>query len=218
MTSTESIRPEAGDEVNIGEDYEEHLYDRDPGRVVIAFAGGPQNVYQWSRTLRSLRRSHVLVRDMTQCYHANGVRGIGDRRAVLEWIQRWTFVCQVTTVGVSSGAYAALLYGQLAPVQEVVAISPLTGREVDDFAPEWHSQIIDPAQPHMDDLRKYFKEGPRMNVRAFISDGYPTCTLDRQMCTRINIPESSIHLIPGYEHGELARGMRDRGMLRDLLS
>lgn len=195
-------------------DFEYYLYPTDPDRLVIAFAGGPQNVFQWGRSLAALGRSHLLVRDSTQHYHGNGILGIGDREAVTRFIRG--IHGYVTTVGVSSGAYAALLYGQLAPVQEVVAISPLTGRDVDDFAPEWHAQIIDPAQPHMDDLRKYFKKGPRTRVRAFISDSYPTCTLDRQMCTRINIPDQDITLIPGYEHGELARGMRDRGMLREL--
>lgn len=197
-------------------DYEEHLYARDPDRIVIAFAGGPQNVYQWHRSLKALGWSHVLMRDSTQHYHSNGVAGIGDRAAVIDYIRSLQLYAAVTTVGVSSGAYAALLYGQLAPVSRVVAISPLTGREVDDFAPEWHSQIIDPAQPHMDDLRKYFPEGPRPHIRAFISDSHPTCTLDRQMCTRINIKDQDITLIPGFEHGELARGMRDMGMFKEL--
>lgn len=199
-------------------DYEEHFYSEDPRGVVIAFAGGPQNVYQWHRTLERLGRSHVLMRDTTQHYHGNGVIGIGNREAVIDYIHNLVIQRWVTTIGVSSGAYAALLYGQLTPVQEVIAISPLTGREVDDFPPEWHSQIIDPAQPAMDDLRKYFKGGPIPWVRAFISDSHPTCTLDRQMCTRINISDRNITLIPGYEHGELARGMRDMGMFKGLFA
>lgn len=200
-------------------DFEYYLYPEDPYRVVVAFAGGPQNVYQWGKSLVALRRSHVLMRDSTQRYHGEGVLGIGDRVAMVQFMRHLRARSdKVTTVGVSSGAYAALLYGQLTPVDEVIAISPLTGRDVDDFAPEWHAQIVDPAQPHMDDLRKYFVNGPKPKVRAFISDSYPTCTLDRQMCTRINILDQDITLIPGFEHGELARGMRDMGMFKELFA
>jgi hypothetical protein len=201
-------------------DFEQHVYDygNEPDRVVIAFAGGPQNVYQFGKSLRELRVPHVLMRDSTQKYHGFGVEGIGDRAAVVDYIRGFADAgFRVVTTGVSSGAYAALLYGQLVPVHEVIAISPLSGRELDDFAPEWHDVIYDPNQADMDDLRKYFRDGPVPKVRAFISDDHPTCTCDRQMCTRIGISERDITLIPGYTHGDLARlGMRDKGMFQEL--
>jgi hypothetical protein len=206
-------------------DFEEHFPDgwrippRSGAKLVIAFAGGPQNVYQFGASLRALRVPHVLMRDSTQKYHGFGVEGIGDRAAVIDYIRSLVhYGWRVVTTGVSSGAYAALLYGQLVPVDEVVAISPLSGRELDDFDPKWHAQIYDPNQHDMDDLRKYFRPGgPVPKVRAFISDDDPTCTLDRQMCTRIGIRGRDITLIPGYTHGDLARlGMRDKGMFQEL--
>lgn len=201
------------------QDFEEHLKSH-VGKLVIAFAGGNQDRYQFGPTLKKLGVSHVLMRDTTQCYHGKGVRGIGSRWAVVDYIRdlmyNRCYFSPVTTIGVSSGAYAALLYGQMTPVQQIIAISPLTGREVDDFDPRWHQQIIDPAQPDMDDLRKYFPNGPFPKTHVFISNGEAT-ELDRQMATRLNIKDKNITLIPGFAHGKLAAGMRDRGMFAELL-
>jgi hypothetical protein len=199
-------------------DFEEHFIAPDSNRLVVAFAGGPQNVYQFGASLAALGVNHVLMRDASQKYHGFGVDGIGDRVAVVDYLRHWVETGHyVVTTGVSSGAYAALLYGQLTPVHEVIAISPLTGRELDDFDPKWHAQIYDPNQADMDDLRKYFLGGPIPRVRAFISDDDPTCVLDRQMCHRIGVRDADITLIPGYTHGDLARlGMRDKGMFREL--
>ena len=64
------------------------------------------------------------------------------------------------------------------------------------------------------ELLPYFENGPYPTVKAFISDG-PDTRLDRQMIERIGVKPT---VIPGYSHGELARGMRDRGLLKELLS
>lgn len=195
-------------------DFEEHLHGG--RRVVVAFAGGPQNVYQFGRLLARLGTPHVLMRDSTQKLHQHGVAGIGD------FLQTATYIARlrrqygmVTTVGVSSGSYSALLYGQMIGVDEVVAVSPLSTRtEVDDFDPRWHSQIVDPNQADAPDLRHFFRNGPIPHVRAYVSDGEAT-ELDRQMATRIGITD--ITLVPGYSHSQLARGMRDHQKIFDWL-
>jgi hypothetical protein len=203
-------------------DFEEHWLAPDSDRLVVAFAGGPQNIYQFGASLRTLGVNHILMRDRTQKYHGHGVHGIGDRAAVVDYLRHWVETGhRVTTTGVSSGAYAALLYGQLVPVHEVIPISPLTGRDLDDFDERWHAQIYDPNQADMDDLRKYFLGGPIPRIRAFVSDGADssdtTCVLDRYMCHRIGVRDADITLVPGYSHGDLARlGMRDRGIFREL--
>lgn len=185
-------------------------------KLVIAFAGGNQNIFQFGPTLRKLGVSHVLMRDSTQMYHMNGVHGIGTRWQVVSYIRRLIHDegFSVTTIGVSSGAYAALLYGQLTPVWRTIVISPLTGRDLDDFHPQWHKQIYDPSMPQLDDLRKYFPNGPFPRTYAYVSNGSAT-ELDRQMATRIGIKD--IVLIPGYAHGKLAQGMRDKGMFKEIL-
>lgn len=187
-----------------------------PSRTVyIAFAGGPLTQYQFGRTLKDAGCSYVLMKDSTQNHYQHGVHGIGDMNAVLNFIRDLKRQYYVVTVGVSSGGYAALLYGQLAPVDEMIVFSPLTGREVDDFDPKWHSIIVDPAQAHMKDLRQFFKEGPIPHTTAYISDGEAT-DCDRQMCTRVGI--KNIVKISGYSHGALARGMRDMGLFRRMFN
>lgn len=195
-------------------DFEEHFFDSN--RVIISFAGGPQNQFQFRSILGKTKFSFVLLRDTTQTYFLSGILGIGDQVDVLHYIKKFIKnQFHVTTIGVSSGAYAALLYGQLAPVNEIIVFSALTGRDgCDDFEEKWQSQIIDP-NTRCPDLRPFFRDGPIPRVRAFISDGYG-CEIDRQMVERIGIKE--ITLVPGFSHGELARGMRDKGMMKDLFS
>lgn len=193
-------------------DYEEHLTDSD--RVVIAFAGGNQNRYQWGPTLKRLGVSHVLFQCSRQVYYQDGIVGIGDRDATCEYIRFLRSTRHVTTVGVSSGAYGALLYAQLAPVDRCVVFSPLTGRSLEDFEPQWHQQIWDPSMPNMLDLKHVFNGKPNHEATAYISDHYPTCALDGIMAKRVGITD--IHMVPGYQHGDLARGMRDRGMLDEI--
>jgi hypothetical protein len=195
-------------------DYEEHP-SNDTSHIVIAFAGGPQNVYQFRNVLTAWGGYFILMRDSTQKYHNQGVAGIGDREAVVNYIRRleaWPGR-RITTIGVSSGAYAALLYGQLVPADEVIAISAITSRQEDGFDPADYPFIVDPANPDVE-LLPYFKEGPIPRVRAFISDGADT-RLDRMMIERIGVKDVTV--VPGYSHGELARGMRDRGMFKELL-
>jgi hypothetical protein len=192
-------------------DHEVHLKTLN-GRLVVAFAGGTQNHFQFRNTLRDLGVSYILLRDSTQRYYWHGVMGIGNREAVCEFLRFYAKRYHTVAVGISSGSYAALLYGQLVPLEEVIAISPLSGREVDDFAPEYHPQITDP-NTDMADLRQFYQNGPRTQVRAYVSDGDGT-EIDRQMAERIGVKD--IIVIPGYAHKDLAVGMRDKGMFKEL--
>ena len=194
-------------------DFEEHIK---PYRqlLVIAFAGGPQNVFQFRNVLEDAPCSYILMRDSTQHYNHYGVAGIGDRSAVIEYIRGFKQQnYEIKTIGVSSGAYPALLYGQLVPVSEIIVFSALTSRQADGFDPADHHLIVDPANPDVE-LLPFFKQGPIPRVQAFISDG-PDTRLDRQMIERIGITPV---VVPGFAHGELARGMRDLVMLKELLS
>lgn len=194
-------------------DYEEHLNGSE--NIIVAFAGGAQTEFEFGSTLEALGVSYVLMRDRTGRCHGHGVTGLGDLFATLEYI-RWLSMRnfnRVTTLGLSLGAYAALLYGQLAPVDRTIAISPVTGRELDGFAPEWHHRLTG-AGAEMADLRQYFPNGPMPQTVAFVSDGSGT-ELDMQMAQRIGITD--IRLIMGYSHADLARGLRDTGILQEVL-
>ncbi len=195
-------------------DFEEHLL---PTTLVVAFAGGPQNRYQFGNALRKLQVPHILLRDTSQRHYEEGILGV---QSIYSYIMKKRVGFErVVTVGVSSGAYAALRHGLLAYVNEIIAISPITGRSektAADFPPEYRDQIIDPKQPGLD-LKYLYRnwKNIRPRVRAFISDGRG-CELDRGMCERIGITD--ITVVPGYSHGDLARGMRDKGMFKELFS
>jgi pimeloyl-ACP methyl ester carboxylesterase len=198
-------------------DYEVHI--KGTYKLVIAFAGGPQNVFQFRNTLRDSGLSYILMRDSTQRYHHYGVAGLGNQQDVVADIRYlrsrqtpFSAYQYIVTIGVSSGAYAALLYGQLAPVDEVVVISALTGRTKAEWPPEDWPHIVDPANPDVE-LLPLFKDGPIPKVRAFISDGDGT-RLDRRMIERLGVKDVTV--IPGFSHADLAKGMRDKGMLKEL--
>ena len=185
---------------------------------VVAFAGDSQQRFQWGNLLRRLDVSHVLLRDSETKWYQRGVRGAGWQSDVVRMISDYRGWYYVKTVGVSSGAYAALLYGQLAEVHEVIAVSPVTGKEVDDLDPRWHDRVLptpgveDPSP--IVDLRKIFRGGAKPHVRAYVSDGEGT-EIDAHMSRRIGVEPT---LIPGYSHSALARGMRDSGILDRLLT
>jgi hypothetical protein len=197
-------------------DYETYLihdYTKSK-RIIFSFAGGPQNQFQFRTILSKTGHSFVLFRDMTQQYYLNGIVGLGNQEAVLNYIRDFIrHDYHVMTIGVSSGAYAALFYGQLVPVDEVIVFSALTGRDgCDDFDQSVQHRIVDP-NTRVPDLRPYFKNGPIPKVKSFISDGHG-CDLDRQMVERLGVTD--INLVPGFIHGELARGMRNKGMMQEI--
>ncbi len=192
-------------------DLEEHLRTT----LVVAFAGGPQNRFQFGNVLSGLQAQYILLKDSSQRHYEEGILGANDISSYI-MRKRWGFE-RVIATGVSSGAYAALKHGLLAYVNEVIAISPITGRSektAEDFPSRYRDQIIDPKQPGLD-LKHLYRnwKNIRPRVRAFISDGQG-CELDRGMCERIGITD--ITVVPGYSHGNLAQGMRDKGMFKEL--
>jgi hypothetical protein len=60
----------------------------------------------------------------------------------------------------------------------------------------------------------YLSLNRRPAVSAFVSDGQDY-GLDWYMAHRIGVTD--ILVVPGFDHGTLARGMRDNGMLEGLL-
>lgn len=196
---------------------EEHLAGRE--KLVVAFSSRPDR-FEWGRTLHGFGLDHVLLRDNTERWWRHGVTGVGDLWDVVAYIERlscryaWT-----KTLGLSSGSYGALLYGHLALVDEVIAVSPLTGKGdaiKAEFEPQWHHRIEHgPEHPPVLDLRRLFRGHPACAVTAFVSDGEGT-ELDAQMCRRICVTPREV---PGHSHSLLGRALRDSGELgRALLS
>lgn len=185
-------------------------FEVDP-RLFICFAGADQHRYQWKRTMERYNLNHMLVRDTALQYYQYGVKGVGDRRQTIEFFRGWRQVApKLITLGISSGSYGAMLYGQLIPTDFVLAFSPLSGRDTDDFPPQDAHRIHDPNTP-LDDLRKYFVDGPVARTRAFIGDEHYTCCLDHRMAARVGITDVTI--VKDSEHKDTAGKLRDRGEL-----
>lgn len=184
---------------------------------VVAFAADSQKQFQFGTILRKLGMSFVLFRDSETKWYQHGVMGLGGRPAVASYIRNLRQCYRVKTIGASSGAYAALLYGQLAVVDEIIVISPVTGKEVEGLDPKWHSFILpgpegDPSP--IDDLRQFFPNGPCCPTTAYVTDAEDS-EIDRWMAERIGI--KNIVVLSGYTHSTLARGMRDSGLLHSVL-
>lgn len=199
-------------------DVEERFLESASSICIIAFASGNQREFNFGRVLANLRLPHVLIRDSATRWYQQGVAGLGNLATVVDYLCAIRRQFYLKTVGLSSGAYAALLYGQLAEADEIIAISPMTGTETDDLDPQWHYRVKpDPDEkdpPQIDDLRKFFVNGSRCKIKAFVSDGEGT-ELDAHMARRIGVNPI---LIPGYSHAGLAKGMRDCGLLARLLT
>ena len=194
-------------------DFEEHLEPYWPG-CVVAFASGDSQRFEWGATLRRWRARHVLIRDASERWYLDGVSGLGDLHATALYLvalrRRYG---KVTTLGLSSGSYAALLYGALACLDTVVAVSPITGKGAatfGDFDPCWHHRLEHgPEHPPVMDLATLYLGSKRLpSVRAFVSDGEGT-ELDEGMMLRLGVARDRITTVPGYSHSALARALRD---------
>jgi hypothetical protein len=203
-------------------DFERHLRLVEPQihhaeTVVVSFASGPVK-FEFGSFLRECGIPHVLFRDSSEKWYQEGILGIGDRTSTVLFVNELKrSYDRVVTLGLSAGAYGALMYGQLAKVDKVVAISPITAKGnylFPEFDCVWHERVaLGPEHPVVEDLHPLFIVSSVL-VEAFVSDGDGT-ELDRQMCERIGI--GNIKFIPGYSHPGLAAFMRDSGMLEQVL-
>lgn len=194
---------------------------------VVSFASGGGDCgdglphFEFGRTLRGIGLSYVLLRDSRERWYLDGVEGIGDEASVAAYIgllgSRYD---RLLTVGLSSGAFAALKFGWLARVDEVIAMSPLTAIgtvAVAEFGPDWAHRVNLPPEYGLGeslDVAPFYTAADRPYVRAFVSDGEGT-ELDRRMAERIGSDE--ITLIPGCSHARLARRMIETGQLQKAL-
>lgn len=205
-------------------DVYEHLV---PARTcVVAFASGGGEFsgdlphFEFGRFLGSLDVAYVLLRDSTSFSHQYGIAGIGKRGDVCRYLDKLARGHdRLVMVGLSVGALAALMYGQLVPATDVIALSPYTslgGNPAVVFGGEdWRERCPFPTDiPLMIDLAPLFTLGAIPRIRCFVSDGEGT-SHDREHAERIGVTD--ITLVPGASHSGLGKLMRDNGMLRDAI-
>jgi hypothetical protein len=212
--------------------YEEHLSDTDVCVVAFASDGGNAFIpdvpnFEFGKSLSALGCSHVLMRDTPDRWYTEGIEGLGDNEETANYIRSLkNRYKKVITTGVSFGAWGSLMYGQMASVNEIVAISPLTviGKAAENELPkEWHHRI---SSDKSLDIKPLFSGPITPKIRIFVSDGDGT-ELDMFMATRLgrysiayDAPKSTlgqargifyINVIHGHSHGGLAKHMRDEG-------
>lgn len=186
---------------------------------VFAFASGDCTKFEWQGTLDRLEVDYILFRDHTDRWYTQGVAGIGILGIVVNYIRLVSFQYnRCFTLGLSKGAYAALKYGYLAKIKEIIAISPVTGLSYEtysDFDPRWHHRLEHVRTDYkIEDLKPLFRSHAHEPiVHAFISDG-DGAELDYKMCTRIGVEPT---LIPGYSHEALGAAVRDRGLVEEII-
>lgn len=195
--------------------FAEHLnYPGDT--VVVAFASGAMDHPEWGATLRRLEVPHVLCWDATGRWYQDGVPGMDGRDETANQLAGWPANIRTVALGTSGGAYGALLYGLLAGMDEVIAISPVTGNgqaAIEDFGAEWEHRLDGDPGNDLLDLKTLYRGASRHpKATAFYSDGDGT-ELDRGMIYRLPLEEYNVTLVPGFSHAGLAKGLRDRGTI-----
>jgi hypothetical protein len=196
----------------------EHLLDTET--CVVAFASRnldeAGNVrFDFQNLLDTLGVSYVLIRDPELYWYQHGVPGLGDILAIAEYVKGLTKrYKRVVTLGVSMGGYAALLFGYLAEVSEVIAISAQTmtgGQVVREFGT---SHYFGEACIHGEfhDIRNY--EHDRTKVTCYVTDGQ-CARYDLRYAQRLKF--AKVEMVPGYTHAGLAKHLRDVGVLSSIL-
>lgn len=205
-------------------DCHEHLKATDTCVVAFASGGGEFSAglphFEFGNSLEAMGVSYVLMRDSTGFSCQYGITGIGDRDAVCRYVDRlMALYPRVMTIGLSVGAMAALMYGQLVSVHEMVVLSPFTslgGNPDAVFGADWRARCPFRVDvPLLIDLTSIFPRGPCPRTTAYISNG-PDTEQDRFHAERIGI--TNITLIPGASHSGLGKLMRDNGMLQKAIT
>lgn len=191
-------------------DFEENL--RPTSTIVFAFSSRP-GYYEFRNTLQRLGVSHVLLQDGGEGWYQDAAPAAADY-----FRETAAAYARSVALGLSKGAYAALLFGHLTPVSEIIALSPVTGVGVDvhpDFDEKWFFRVHHaPNKDPIMDLKPLFACGIRARVQAFVGNGIGT-ELDIGMAERIGVRD--IEVVEGADHASVARVLRDNGWLAQLI-
>ncbi len=199
-------------------------------KLYIFFGGLGQGVgippFEFFRSSGALTENKIFIRDLSQCWYQNGVRGIGrtiyDLRDHIS--SRIKDICpdEVLFIGNSMGAYAAILIGCMIGDGEIHAFSPQTfisaGKRSHHRDQRWRRQIIWTYvkvlfRPHIYDLVGYMPEQREKPVNIYVSE---KDALDCVHADNIsNFPYVVIHKYPDGGHG-LVADLRDSGKLADI--
>lgn len=201
-------------------------------RLVVFFSGRLMGFridrFAFRRVAEGLGVNRLLLRDHFGLWYQAGLKGLSrDIGETAAWLQ--TFVSdggyrRVTMVGVSSGGYAAMLFGRLLGVAEIHAIAPRTVLQHDaaGLADRNRFGVQDSLvqlenQPRRRedcrDLREVFVRSDRSAVRCVIHYD-PTHALDAFHAEHmIGVPGVVCQSYPGEGHALARTVCADPGFL-----
>lgn len=206
-----------------------------PDAMLFVFSGMPLTPTKWApfqlvQATKDLNVDKVYLRDPRRAWYQLGLEphtsAIDDSAVFLQDLIIERAPRRIVSLGVSSGGFAAILFGGLLGVDEVHAIAPRTYVDIDNriknddfFMDEFIDSLYsDPhAQPEYFDLRNVLAAQPATATRYFIH-----YSADR----RIDVANAR-HLdgLPGvelieYDYGghQLGRVLRDNGKLATILA
>jgi hypothetical protein len=199
------------------------------GTVLLAFGGLGQQLgvppFEFFSLTAGYDVDRVFVRDTSRGFYHRGVTGLGGTidEIAAHLAGLIPAGSRVVTVGVSAGGYAALLFGALLGVDEVIAISPITcltrrGRLLMGDR-RWGPEVraID---------RRHPEQHRHLDLRAVAAGGLPPTAihvardhrLDRRHAARLeHRTEVEVHLQDGADH-LVVKQMRADGALEAVLA
>jgi hypothetical protein len=212
-----------------------HDLEPDSRALLIAFGSLPARaedfaLFEFSRSASSLGVKAAFVRDPHRCWYQRGIEstpsGVDNACARLAQLIADAGVERTVTVGSSAGGYAALLFGHLLEVDEVLAFAPQTfldpalrhrhgeDRHLWAYKPLLESGALDPRYA---DLRPVLAQGEG-NRRTSFHIHYARITpLDRAHASHLgDLDRVTLHAHEWGGH-HVVRGLRHRGILQELL-
>ncbi len=200
--------------------------------LLVLFGGIAGNVsmpvFEFFRVTAEFPVKKAFLRDPRRGWYQLGIPGVGDSadsvRRLLDEIITRANVDRVVMAGASAGGYAALLFGSLCHVDEVIAFSPQTFVDAENRRlandSRWHEQIVNlhavaanrSLSLDLLDVLPATRSTTRYQVHVSTDD-----ELDRLHASRI----AALDGVDIFEHHlgghRLVKTLRDRGLLGPIL-
>lgn len=187
--------------------------------------GGGIPPFEWAKTFADLGVATVLMRDRHLAWYQKGVGGLGNIAAVKAWMQDAIMprYAHVITAGVSMGGYAALLFGMLSDVDEIIAMSPQTFidpegvilGEDDRWRRHWSREM--PEIPYRDLQAVEATAVSKIQIIVGDDPDHPEYSAYDLFHAR-RIGHADITVLDRCSHSDVGRRLRDSGYFKNLIA
>lgn len=194
--------------------------------LIISFGGhgDGEALYGWSKAIYDFPEySHVSVRDSFHCWYFNGIRGatidIGKSAHYLSGFITDFKAPMTVTCGTSGGGYAAMLFGSLLKVDNILALAPQTllqdgiSNQTGGVYQRVHAALKERPQDKMyTDLRNFSFDNIDTEIVYSFED-----KVDEFQALRMEDKPGIRYTLSRGSHGEVAKYYRDDGYLSNQL-